>query len=597
MRYFKMMHKKIFISFLIMIFAILISGCELTTRPESTEPEDADAEVAMDNFLANIAKCNYSIETKDYAKISVISPKQVSVDYRFNHYQDFAILTLDNETFRVNAEGIKIDSVYYYGEGDAIDIVGDSTLHSLLDYEVTGGNIWNLFYNMPDNLLQFVSYSEEVKQLLVKIAGIGPMLVNRMQEIYLTLNKENPTEAHLTMSFKEGFTPLEDIDVLIKFGRASLDWRFKEWLNDEDRLVPEAITSWDGNHEAVLETVFFRGYGLKAVPFTTFATFSFTMDFENFIYSEQVVIRDSKATEDAMNQYIAELIAAGFEAKEIGGKTCYLLPLREEAHCYSLISLEYNDGVDMIAEKYYDAPKYDSLDEANSLVVSKGFIALPTTNELSFLTAVDQKDAETEGFFYLFDYDLVLAEYYEYENETAVQEYLDAYIEQLLEAGFNEVFDTFDQGSGVSYYQLKLANSTISFRYHFNGDGTIVILFKSEKFIEASEVNSFLESYHYPTITSGQIYNSRDITTFNYYEFGYEYKKVLNVAVAFDSEEEAVSFLDQYADLALQTFDISSHAATGIDRQFVVYNEELNIAFGFTYYPNDLYVNFEFLVY
>ena len=41
---------------------------------------------------------------------------------------------------------------------------------------------------------------------------------------------------------------------------------------------------------------------------TTFATFAFTMYFENFIYSEQVVIRDSKATLDAMNQYISELI-------------------------------------------------------------------------------------------------------------------------------------------------------------------------------------------------------------------------------------------------------------------------------------------------
>lgn len=587
---------KLLISILVMSLVFLLAGCEFKTRPE-TEPGEADAEVAMENFLDKIADCNYIIETKDYAKISVCSPDAVYVDYSYRHYQDFAILTLDNKTYRVNLEEREVDSVYYYGEDCAIDTVGDSLLHQLLNYEVTGGNIWNIFYNVEGNNLQFVSYSEAMQELLIKIAGIGPMAVSRMQEIYLTLNAENPTEAHLTMSFSEGYTPLDDIDVRIKFGLAGNDWRYKEWLEDENRMMPAAITEWDGNHETVLETVFFHGYGLKAVPFTTFATYAFTMDFANFVYSEQVVIRDANATLDAMNEYIALLKEKGFEEKVVDGETCYLLPLRAETHCYSAIYLEYNDGVDMLAEKYYDEPIYEAFDEANAKVQEKGFIPMTEPTDFEFMYAVDKHDAEIEGYLFLFDYDLMLYEFYAYDNEDDVIDYLDAYIELLLDAGFNPIIDNFAEGTGVSYYQLKTPTSSISFRYHFNGDGTVIFLYKSEKYIDPVEVNELLASKNFPTLNGGQIQNSRDITQFHYYEFGNTYEQVLTVTVQFETEAEAIAFLDQYADTALQTFDISSHAETGIDRQFVVYNEELDIALGFTYYAEELYANFEFLVY
>ena len=58
------------------------------------------SEAAMDNFLAKVEEGNYVIESAGFLKTTVASEDQVTFEYAEDMYNDFAVMSVNNEVFQ-----------------------------------------------------------------------------------------------------------------------------------------------------------------------------------------------------------------------------------------------------------------------------------------------------------------------------------------------------------------------------------------------------------------------------------------------------------------------------------------------------------------
>ena len=110
----------------------------------------------------------------------------------------------------------------------------------------------------------------------------------------------------------------------------------------------------------------------------------------------------------------------------------------EEYKSYSSICMEYDDGVTILAKKYYDFPEYSSLEEINGQITARGYSALPESSRLSLVSAVDRAYEMTESWLYFFHYDLGLFVELHYDERAAAEAYIQSYIASL--AGFEPMY-------------------------------------------------------------------------------------------------------------------------------------------------------------
>lgn len=337
----------------------ILSGCQDGSGT-------ADSEKAMENFLAKLEEGNYVIDAKDYLKTTVSSRDQVTFEYAEDIYTDFAVMSVNNETFQGVLTDNGIEDVVFYGEGQAIDAASRKLPNYWMDESVSDGNIWNLFYNIQEEPLKFMSHEDIVKQTVISLVGYGQNALGLMEDVYLTLDKEDPTTARIQAVVNDDMVArvfYDDIDLEIVFGKAESNPIADAWM--EAPVYPEGRTEWNETDEFIFNSVFLPGYGLEAIPFPAFASYALKVDEENFVDDDAVYIRDHQASESDMAEYIDTLLADGFEEvrdidEEGNEKTYYRKLLREDFNCYSSIELEYDDGVSMTAKKHYDCPVYDS---------------------------------------------------------------------------------------------------------------------------------------------------------------------------------------------------------------------------------------------
>ena len=461
------------------------------------------SERAMDNFLDKLDEGDYVINCEDnLCSASVVSEDLVyytrRIDFESIEYDGFAVMTVNgNETFFALLKDEGLAYLSFVDEGKALDLAAEGSSipgqnSKLPNYwvEAAGGNIWDLFYNDVEDPLKFVSGSDEIKSFVQLFAGIGDMNMQRMQDVYLVLDAEDPAEVHVQTSFSDGYPAIKDVDIVITFGGAEADPRAEAWMNDADREYPEAKTEW-GADVMDLNAVFLPEYGEIAVPFPDFVTYAFRFDVGAVLTYDEVRVRDCKATEEGMNEYIEKLLGLGFKAVEADGETYYRLMLRDEYKCSSSIRLEYDNGVNLVAKKYYDFPTYEGLDEINDLLDVHGYPEIPADDNLFGFTAVDYAYETIESWLYFFDFDPVLYVDFRFDDKDAAEDFVDAYIgslEDFVEDHASD--DEYDEvkaylgeeeenvPAGLSliadedvYYRCKTSTEMKSFKFRFGDDG------------------------------------------------------------------------------------------------------------------------------
>ena len=577
--------KRKYITVLLIILCCILSACQ---------KKPADSEAAMNNFLNRLEEGNYVMKAKDYLTTTVYSRDQVNFEYDEDTYNDFTAVSVNDEAFQIYLDE-QPPKAQYLGEGQAIDVAAKRLPNGWLN--LAEGNIWNLFYNTQEDPLKFVSYDDTLKQSVLSLVGYSDMTLRLMHEVYLTLDKEDPSTAHIQAEMDEDMVARlfpEDIDVEITFGNAQSNATADAWMADP--VYPDPKTGWDDVDEFIFNSVFLPEYGLEAVPFPAFASYAMTVDQENFVTDDEVCIRDPHAIKQDMDYYAADLIAAGFrDVKEtVDGveKTFYRKLLREDYKCYSSIELEYNNGVNLIAKKWYDFPVYDDLDSINNVVEAAGYPALPASENFTSCKGTDRASEMSESWLYFFNYDLGLYVDVDYKDKEETLNYIKEYEEALSNAGFMPVKDE-EEEDAVRY---DSENGFYSFRYNFLDDDTVSFLFKSEKYIGPAEAEQMVKEAGFPTISLSEPITCRDLRAFEKVRYGRERKATFTVSQKFESAEKAEAFLAAYEEaLNAEGFDRENPDVVGSLKQVVIYNPEKEMFVGIDYFPEQASVNLDFV--
>ncbi|MBR0478993.1 MAG: hypothetical protein IJJ24_07865 [Solobacterium sp.] len=572
---------------------LILCGCQESPQPE-TGP---DPETAMENFLAKVEAGNYIMNAEDYLVTTVSSRDQVAFEYVEDIYNDFVAMSINNEAFQGFLEEDGLREVAFLGEGQAVDAAKRRLLNYWLDDSVSDGNIWNLFYNVPDEPLKFMSHEDAVKQSLLTFVGYNENALRLMQDVYLILDKEDPDTAHLQAVVDDDVVArvyYDDIDLEITFGNAVSNPLADEWMNNP--VYPAARTGWTEGDEFVFNSVFLPGYGLDAVPFPPFASYALAIDQENFVWEDTVRMRDSHASEENLAEYIEILKKNGFsEIKETAEdgteQISYRKLLREAYKCWSSIHVDYDNGFNLTAEKYYDFPVYDDPAAINDAIGRIGYPALPETENFTAYHATDRAVEMTESWLYFFDYDLGLYVDIDFSDREGTEAYLKAYEETLADAGFHPV--KADDEEEADYYESE--NGFYSFRYQFLDEGKVSLLFKSEKYITAAEAEKMITDAGFPAIDLTEPISVRDLKLFRKVRNGQDLKAFITVSQTFESAEKAEEFLNAYEEeLNNAGFDRTNPELVGSLKQIAIYNEEKGMYVGLDYFAEQAMVNFDF---
>ncbi len=567
---------------------------EAPETPETPETQPVPAEIseaAMDNFVRKLDAGNYVVDADGFLKTTVSSPEQVGFAYYEDMYDDYALFTLNDETFRSFLAGDTLGEAEYLMTGNALSAAG----YRLPNYwaEISDGNLFELFYNNPEMPLEFVSYDDNVKMTLMSLAGYGSAALNLMHEVYMVFDAEDPAEVRFTAVVDDNPVAriyFDDLDVTLKFGGAETDPRVDAWLKAP--VYPAARTEWDDNDLFFLNSVFLPGYGADALPFPDFASYALTLDEDAFAMNNMILLRDAHGTDADLAHYITLLEDAGFtaceETAEDGGtRTVYRKPLREEYLASVSAYPHMDNGFVLEARTFHDSPEYDSLAAMNDLIRPFGYPDLPESEHLTGWYGVDDGRARTESWLYFFDYVLSLYATAQFDDAAELETYLDDYGVMLEGYGYTPVYmENGEEGKVLDYYES--ANGASVFRYAVGEDGTVTFQFRNEREFTPEEAITVITDAGIPEVPLRGNISCRDIT--GYHRMVRDFKGPLYFTLyqPFEDTTEAERFLDDYTSVLEDAGYVRTNPMMiGSLKANAYYNEEEDRFVAFDYFPDN----------
>ncbi len=594
-----MRYAKRFLIALAVLF-LCLTGCD-KKDPEPVEPVDPVEELtpaeisekAMENFQKKLEEGHYTLEFKDHVKINVVSKDFVWFDYKDGAHNPFAAMSVNNEAFQGFLVNDELRNIAYLGEGQALDMAS-SRLPNYW-FEITGGNIFDVFYNQTDKPLEFISKDETVKNSLLASMGYGDMALMRMEDVYLEMDAMDPKVVTIKSVIQDDEVAryfFDDVDAVLTFDEAEGNTLVENWMKEP--VYPEARTAWTPGDHLIMNSVLMCGYDEDALPFPDFASYALTID-PDYLMTDQVIIRDPHATEENAKNYVELLKKDGFtETTDKDGDTVYRKLLREEYSAYEDVFVGYNNGVDIIAELYYDSPKYDTLSDLNAAITKLGYLPLPETENFTAIHAEDIASKTIESWLYFFDYKAVIDVTAEYKDHDEADKYMSDYLQSLLDAGFTPVYEGGDEEP--SYYDSP--DGTYDFRYVVKDDSTVVMRYKADKYVEEDEAEKLIEEAGFAAIDLNAPASCRDLRRFYQVRNGLDFKLYLSLYQTFANTAEAEAFLDAYeAKLNEAGFERRPSGDTASRKSVTIYNEEKGLTMGVDLFPGDTkaQINIEFI--
>ena len=555
---------------------IYASNLELTQDVELFAIWDIAAnvsEAAMDNFLDLIEEGNYVIRADGYLSINVVSQDLVCGSYDNSPNDNFTVMSLDNDVFYIDYYYGQIDTLMYVMQGNAIYASSERLPNQFNDVD----NIWDVFTNQAEAPLTFISSNATLKELFKFYAGIHGMGAPVVTQVSMVLDNVYPSVVHLIATFETDPGDGYIHDVTISFGGAVGEELAIAWMNDTNREYPEALTDW-GGYTQTINQVFLPGYADIAIPFPTFASYALSLVYtgEENTDNGDIIITDPKYGPLAALAYASILNDNGFTQDE-NDNYHFTKVIRADTTCTSNIDISFDNGFTITAYKTYDFPEYDTLNDINTVITEKGFLQLTSNENLNNWYAIDTHYYSIESFNYLFNYDLMLEVRCGFESESEMDSYLTTYTNALISDGFKFVDDEQD------YWESKTQAGVKSFRYRYLDGNTITMLFKSEAYMSPAATNTFIASMGFPTLDnlSTILDESKDSTMYNNIQHGKDWEKSLTIYLTFESAAACESYLATYF-LALSELQFGeySQAATGISKQMVFAQFDLNLGIG-----------------
>lgn len=129
----------------------------------------------------------------------------------------------------------------------------------------------------------------------------------------------------------------------------------------------------------------------------------------------------------------------------------------------------------------------------------------------------------------------------EYSDYDGVVSYLEQYAQSLINNGFRPVMADEEE---IDHYDS--ADGFYNFRYHFDEDNSLTLLFKSERYISADETEAMITETGFTAIDLSDPITTRDLKKYQKIQFGNDYKTYLTVSLTFDTMQDAEQFLGNY---------------------------------------------------
>ena len=190
--------------------------------------------------------------------------------------------------------------------------------------------------------------------------------------------------------------------------------------------------------------------------------------------------------------------------------------------------------------------------------------------------------ALSESWLYFFDYAANTYVDIDFTDKDSMQEYLNAYIETLSNAGFRPHY----VGGGeeeIEYYENE--NGFANFRYQFLDDDTVSLLFREQRYIPAEEVSKRIGEAGFPEITFTEPISAKDLTLFEKAQYGKDDRLFMAVSKTFETSEEAENFLNAYEEkLNAAGFERVNPSETGSLKNVVLLNEDGSMLVGVDFF-------------
>ena len=164
--------------------------------------------------------------------------------------------------------------------------------------------------------------------------------------------------------------------------------------------------------------------------------------------------------------------------------------------------------------------------------------------------------------------------------------YLKSYADELVKTGYVPVYVYGDSEEGIDYY--KSPEGSKSFRYRVNEDGTVGMLFKSEKLVEPSEVISEAKKAGFPEMDLSHVDIIREHAKFYKVRNGLDHEHMYTFALLYDTQQEAEHYLDVFVEkLEKAGFDKVSPQEAGTLKTIAYMNEKKGLTFAFDFIPGE----------
>ena len=566
--------KKIIILSVLLSFIFVLESCN--SKNSKPGPNDLyDPEVAMDNFVTKVLDANYVIEGEDF-KTDVYSPDLITVTYNRDNWYDYAYMSVDNEVFQARIVNDDLKNLTFVDYNNAYAACAEQKYTLNYITNISFGNMFDLFTNDTDEDFRFVSKNEGVKSFIMTVGGYPQSIAASMQEVVLTFDSMDINEAHLKTKFYNAVSYIDiDVDFKISFGEATGLESALEWLDDP--TYPQAQTDWNDNQVGALEFIF-NLYSTEdatlAFPFIDGVSYGLYFDNYSAAYSDYAHIIDRHASKEVADNYKEYLVnSCGFVyTTDEGGESCYLRELRSSTKCFSRIYIDSTNGIEVVAEKYYEFVTYDNLTDINTLLEDNGFLKLDNTFES--IKATSTINEEIEAYLHQNEYDLVLIVDIEFDNDdTAI-----FYLEEYLEACENSGFEAKEGDIGGTYYSGFYGDR----RLWFNRDGsTVSFKFKANKVYEKDEVESIIRDTGFIPIDLDHWailhYSAKDSRDHQLIQNNKQYITYFVVSIDFEFADVIDDYLDFYVDLLVSCGYTGEKVGSKAEYEFYGYYVEIEV--------------------
>ena len=525
-----------------------LTGCKKSEK-DNEKPKGEPSEVAMSNFVEKIGTGGYSI-TSDCITTSVYSKNLITFYYTDAPRNNFALMTLDNgETYRASLDESGLSGNTFVDKADAMTLATKLLPNYWLDDEISNGDIWKVFTKDASSQFRYTTDSDFVKESIGYFAGLSDSDVALLKNISLEFDQEELTLAHL-ISY---ITPLQGestkVDITLSFGNnVPFDQRCLDWMNNSNRTYPDDVSKdgkWPELYKSIINSVFHVENCEDPIPFASFASYATNINYDTYRETDTVVIHDYHATKGNMVTYIQTLSANGFTSVLTEGETVYRKYLRSkegtEFRCYSDIKLNFSDGLQITAKKYYNGFTYYGVDDVNGILsyASSDFAPLEKSDTYSSLIGKNSPMEKTELSLWEHNYSFYMILDVKYSDKEAVEDYIQAYASSLVEAGFIANLEE-------KTYTFTDAQAVRVFAYKFDENEELKFLFSVEDFLDIAAAVEAISESGFPEISSEELFRVLDLSKYYEMQEGSKYAHVYDAILSFEDEEEASSFYDDY---------------------------------------------------